>query len=752
MLKLFFLFLAVSFGIGSFAQTNDDHSLPEGVDHLSDTTLVDIYIRFHDWFESHRLDNSYPYKYQELVFADQINGLDRSEGVRTDLIWNRNKVRDLTGDRLFEAYPLDSCLSYFSKIETIAKEKIKGNSGRLRSEAQLLLARSLLYRGSLNYLKGDLFRATQDILESVRLAKESSDSALYADGYKKLGDVYTNEGRLNKALEAYQQAMEIYRTLGRHFDVATCEMSIAVGQARMNFWGQSVDVYLAAVSEFQLQGNDEGLAICYTSIAYAYRNQEKLNESLEYDKKSLALSEKLSDRQGQARTYNSIGITYLQLREFNESEEYHRKALEIEKELNNRGGIANSYGDLAVLYLNKAKEEQSPEQRKECIELAIEHCHRGLQVAGPDIEPLQKLELFKVLNLTYKLKGDYRHAIDWSDAYFALRDTLYAKYESEAIAELEVRYKTERQEQQIELQEQELAEQGKLLRKDRLIIVVSLITLLLVIFILAFLYHHYRQNSRKNRILHEKNALIRKQQLEIVQQIEKEKTFSAQVKELSDFKERMMGMIVHDLKNPLNGILSYEYIDDEESRKELVVHSANEMLLLVQNILDVYKSNTTTVTIHPGRVDIREVIESEKVDLMFILNEKKLEIVLETPDFPFINADPDLLKRIIANLLGNAVKFSPVNGRISIRATLIRDTDVRIGIRNQGAVIPKEKQQLIFDPFGQHELRNIGVSASTGLGLTFCKMAVEAHHGTIGVLSEPGQETEFWFILPGSVL
>jgi signal transduction histidine kinase len=114
---------------------------------------------------------------------------------------------------------------------------------------------------------------------------------------------------------------------------------------------------------------------------------------------------------------------------------------------------------------------------------------------------------------------------------------------------------------------------------------------------------------------------------------------------------------------------------------------------------------------------------------------------------PHLLCDVELSVRIIANLLANALKYSPANGEVFFGAEPC-PAGVKLWVRDQGPGIPARFHTAIFEKFGVAEQPLENRPPSTGLGLAFCKMAVEAHGGTIGVESEPGKGSTFWFTLP----
>jgi signal transduction histidine kinase len=128
-----------------------------------------------------------------------------------------------------------------------------------------------------------------------------------------------------------------------------------------------------------------------------------------------------------------------------------------------------------------------------------------------------------------------------------------------------------------------------------------------------------------------------------------------------------------------------------------------------------------------------------------------VEVKLEGPEQAVIECDAGVVRRILENLISNGMKHTPKDTALKLEVALDA-SDARVRVVDQGPGIPVEYQEKIFERFGQLETRKELKLPSIGLGLTFCKMAVEAHGGQIGVESEEGQGSTFWFTLPGGKL
>lgn len=233
------------------------------------------------------------------------------------------------------------------------------------------------------------------------------------------------------------------------------------------------------------------------------------------------------------------------------------------------------------------------------------------------------------------------------------------------------------------------------------------------------------------------------------------------LQELEKLREDLTHMIVHDLRSPLTAILgSLQTIEEGllgeappaiAELNRIALRSARTLLGLVNDLLDISKLESGTMRL--DRVVVRpERLAAAAVEpLEPLLCERGLTLVRDfPPGLPAVAADEDLATRVLANLVGNAIKFTPRGGTITVGARA-EGNAVAFQVSDTGIGIPPEHQATIFEKFGQVRTPGSNRTRSTGLGLTFCKMAVEAHGGTIRVESQPGKGSTFHFTLPRAV-
>ncbi len=168
-------------------------------------------------------------------------------------------------------------------------------------------------------------------------------------------------------------------------------------------------------------------------------------------------------------------------------------------------------------------------------------------------------------------------------------------------------------------------------------------------------------------------------------------------------------------------------------------------------MLDVQKFEEAKVQLNPSRTSITSLFEYALGQVAPFLQEKSIRLEIQAPAHSFIEVDPEVISRVLINLLTNAIKFSDNGKRILLKVFTEEYADAHrliVSVCDTGAGIAPEMLPYIFDKFHQAEARSAGKTASTGLGLAFCKLAIEAHEGEIMAQSTPGQGTIISFALP----
>ena len=180
--------------------------------------------------------------------------------------------------------------------------------------------------------------------------------------------------------------------------------------------------------------------------------------------------------------------------------------------------------------------------------------------------------------------------------------------------------------------------------------------------------------------------------------------------------------------------------------------SGRHLLAVVNDLLDISKLEADHMKIYPVEVHVSDMLSEVAGTIQTLADEKSIELLFEE-SAPELRLEADRVKiaQILINLIGNAIKFTPVGGNITIRVCpdlLKNRSALRFEVADTGEGIPEEYLKIIFESFRQVDGSHTRQHHGTGLGLAICSRLVELHEGTIDVASTPGQGSRFWFILP----
>lgn len=219
-------------------------------------------------------------------------------------------------------------------------------------------------------------------------------------------------------------------------------------------------------------------------------------------------------------------------------------------------------------------------------------------------------------------------------------------------------------------------------------------------------------------------------------------------------RDEVLRIVAHDIGNSLSAVKIHAMVlertlpaGDGEARKrtEAIRHLTQQMDRLRQDLLDVAAIEAGRLSFEPGETALAEVVDDVLGTVAGMAGEKALQVEsCVSPELPAVWADRERLHQVLGNLVGNAVKFTPAEGRIRVSAVREED-EVRVAVEDTGPGIPTEHLENVFDRFWQARSTR---RAGAGLGLAIARGVVEAHGGRIRATSEVGRGTTFEFTLP----
>lgn len=230
-------------------------------------------------------------------------------------------------------------------------------------------------------------------------------------------------------------------------------------------------------------------------------------------------------------------------------------------------------------------------------------------------------------------------------------------------------------------------------------------------------------------------------------------------KKMEQLKREFVQMVSHDLRMPLTslkmtlGMLlegTYgELTERGRPRIEYATYDLTRLINMINELLEFERMESGKIDLFLENSQVSDLVTQAVESVRSLAEKQKIKLYSQGADHELI-CDGGRLVQVMINLLGNAIKFSPKNSSIFVSANEIGET-MEFKIRDEGKGIPAEFKDKIFDRFQQVELDDARVKGGSGLGLAICKAIIEEHKGTIGVQSEEGKGSTFWFRIPLSL-
>ncbi len=235
----------------------------------------------------------------------------------------------------------------------------------------------------------------------------------------------------------------------------------------------------------------------------------------------------------------------------------------------------------------------------------------------------------------------------------------------------------------------------------------------------------------------------------------------AERREAERLKQEVLAMVSHDLRAPLTSLgmtldmVHAGVVGELDERGERLIsrakYSVSALISMINDLIDVERFEAGGIKLNYEEVEVKSII-GPALDLVSPEAErKKIKLTTELDSFS-LKVDKERLNRVVMNLVNNAIKFTPDGKSITLTAKLMQSKSGRpfaeFQIIDEGPGIASDKLELVFEKFKQAGTGSEGERVGSGLGLAICKAIVEAHHGNIGINSELGQGSTFWFKIP----
>lgn len=567
---------------------------------------------------------------------------------------------------------------------------------------------------------------------------------LQARIYNNIGVVYRRMDDYEPALHYHLQALRLAELAGARRSRAIALNSIGNINYMMGKYDLALKYFLRAYSIEKQDNRLRGMAINLNNIGNVYKARGDTLMAFRLYNQSLKINQQIGDIKGIGICHNDIGMLHMARGMFQEALESFQKAYDYFIQTNDLRFIAEVSRNLGLALVKRGKLTEA----RGFLEKSVSLAHR----IEADWEEEASL---KALAEYYHATGNKAEAYKLLNRAYQLRDKIDKDNAAKNVSNVQAVFMLEQSEKEKEYYQKlsRLSEQ-KFHREKQLRIITSLIVLLgvITIGIVYFIRRRYTRTLKvKNKQLQVARDELREYSHKLEEALEKAEA-SARAKSV------FLANISHEFRTPLNAITGFAsllkaQIKNEEENKllDIIIHSSNNLLDLVTDILNISAIEAGKLEIREKPVNIRQVLHETESVFKLWSQQKSIGFELDiSPLIPeFIMTDEGRLRQVIYNLTGNAVKFTK-HGQVKVSAWCEKETErdsstLIISIKDTGPGILPEEQERIFEPFFQGQFHG-GESSGVGLGLSIVRRIMEMMGGQIQLDSKPGQGSEFRLI------
>lgn len=595
----------------------------------------------------------------------------------------------------------------------------------------------LNYQGRLYRQKGFHDEAAQCLHEALSLIDPEQDSLEFGNTLLNLGNVYYRIGGAADALHFYERALKIGERENIKGLLAMSLNNIGMLYAVQGNYALALEKFLHSENNHD-ETKTASHANLLNNIGNIYEKMGYYDAAVEYHQKSLMLWQQLDSTRGEASSLHNLAIAYNELQQYDKAEASCSACIELCERTDNPKTMALALSMLGNIRIQQDKPIEAIALLEHSIELthsledrldlasfranlgtayihtkepekAIQQLTKALDIAKDlDLQDVLR-EVYLSFAQAYSLLNNPEKALHYFQSYHTIDKEITAQITSQKTQTLQIQHRVEQARKEAEiyrLKNTELAETLSQLEKA---------------------------NNRLEKLNKEKNDL--------------------------------MGIVSHDLKNPLNSIMmlaNFLHKDHELSPREIqefsgdILSSAERMFTLITNLLDSDLVESKLQNLPLLSCDITPVLLATVRQYIPHAHRKGITLHQNFQQEPlFAYTEQDTLLQILDNLVSNAVKFSSSNSSIWVTAhssptndTALLPPVVCISVRDEGPGLQESDKEKLFQKFAKLSAQPTAGEHSTGLGLSIVKRLVEALHGTIRCESEPGQGATFIIELP----
>lgn len=634
-----------------------------------------------------------------------------------------DKAKCLIYDGLVSEYirsSVDKAIFYNDKCLKLA-QKINYPKG---------IAQALYNQSSVHRMRGQFDSALIVLMKVKTVYLSSADSLGYADCLSEIGSLYALKNDLKNALIYLHDARKIYTVKGNNKNLSLLYNHFGSLFQSQNQFDSALAYYKKSLEVNDKTGFKLGSSANLINIGNIYESKGDHQKALTFYKQSLALKEKLGDKHGIGKCLNNIGMVYMNLGEVSNAVACHEKALALAEEV-------KSNTDIVMCLLNLGFDYQKGKMYSQAISYSL----KGLQLAK-QINDLKMIrESARLLFESYDVRKNYGEAYRYHVLFKQYSDSIIKLNNLKALAEIQAKYNFATQQNEITALKMDKDKQELQIQRLRAWYFLAF-GLFIALLVLALFFYYRSRISRK---------------------------LSLKLEEINEMKSHFFANLSHEFRTPLTLMLGPAEKLMETARPEdkpwlqLIHRNASRLLFLDEQLLEFTKIDSGNQKIHLCSGNIILPLAAIAESFVLLAETNNLRYSFHLPQEPLdVLFDPDLLEKVVTNLLSNAFKYTPSPGEVVLNVSVDKPDPgtvnspaentahsfVRIDVRDSGIGIPENKKEEIFERFYQLNYNPGNTVAGVGIGLALTRELLKLHHGYITLETTEGIGSLFSVFMP----
>ena len=576
--------------------------------------------------------------------------------------------------------PSDSLLFYFGKALVIIQNNLdeinttQPSNFELINIYQNLKTRTFIEFGIEYFYQNNYKQALNYFNEALEIARLTDNKDLISECVNEIGIVFKNQGNYDRALIFYNEALDLAKLSTDTSWIASCQINIGNVYKEKGFLNIAQKYFLEALKIMESLGQKRRIAACYQNIGDIYHQQRDYQKALEYFTKSLNLAKNTNDKVRELTVYLNIGAVYLQTKQYQTARIFLEKALFLYDETGYQHEKDNCYlllgkswfyendFELAIssyekaLHISKIKQDKSSiaeiEGNLAKVYFQLKNYNKALELYKSSLEAAQsigllelKIEVSSNLSQLYEVLGQPNLAFQFYKNFSQLKDSLFNAEKYKAIKEMEVKYESEKKQQQLDLlSEKNEIQQLKLSRRNRLMF--ALIAGIVLLILIGYLLRSQSILKSRQKEIELEQRLLRSQ------------------------------MNPHFIFNSLIAIQSYIYKKDPIIAGDYLARFAELVRLILENSRVEF-------------VSLKKEVEAIKVylELQELRFENKFDYTLQVPEH--LNPEntmvpPMFAQPFIENAIEHGLRHKTTKGHLEITYVINNKSCAEISIRDNG--------------------------------------------------------------------